>query len=152
MFSKRKKGQAIPEIAAAMIVLTIVGLFILDIACLALASTANDALVKSAARAAASATDQRGTGTASDARSAATNIVNHAKTSSIIQKFAVELITWDGRIVVGANKSAFGETVSPGKVCVVTSITVVPPAVLRGVGKVRLFSKSVEPIVSIAPR
>lgn len=147
----RRKGQAFVEMLVAMIVLSIIGLLILDVATLVLASTANDMLVKSAARAAASATNAQSKGTATAAAKAATTIVSHAKTSSIIQNFNIALIKWNGQVVQGSVDPRWGQTGSTGDVCVVSSITVVPPARLHSSNKITLFSKAIEPIVSIQP-
>ena len=82
---RRKRGQSIVELAAGLIFLVPIVLFLLDVAVVVCANMANDNLAKSCCRAAASAVDPASAiGTATIANQAAFNVASNFAASAII--------------------------------------------------------------------
>lgn len=153
---RKRLGQSIIETVVGIIFLIPIVLFLFDVAVLVLSNTANDNLAKSAARAAASATDASGKGNGNDAKTAASNIADNFATSPIIQKSGDSFVTgfeWNGG---SGNDVKSGEAITPapsdGQVAVITTMKVVLPVPFPFLPASQDFkAKAVEPIVSIAP-
>ena len=154
---RKPLAQSIIETVVGIIFLIPIVLFLFDVAVLVLSNTANDNLAKSAARAAASATDASGKGNGDDANKAAVAIADNFATSPIIQKSGGSFVTgfeWNGGSGNASVKS--GEAITPtpgdGQVAVITTMKVVLPVPFPFLPSSTDFkAKAVEPIVSIAP-
>ena len=155
----RKSGQSIVETVVGIIFLVPVVLFLLDIAVLVMANTANDNLAKTVARAAASARDiSTSEGTAAAGFNAANSAASTFAESGLIQKpgdgsFLVGY-SWNGTGSPDSQGSSWpGSLPSPniGDVGVVTSMKVNLPVPFPFLPNTIDFqAKAVEPIVSIA--
>ncbi len=138
----RTQGQSIVETVVGIIFLIPIVLFLFDVAVLVLASSADDNLAKSACRAAASATDASGQGTAVAAQAAADSICQNfaGANNPIIKK------PGSGSFLT----SCVFDTVS-GQVTVTTTLTCKLPVPFPFLSNVDFVAKAVEPIVSISP-
>lgn len=162
---RRRKGQSIIETIVGIIFLVPIVLFLFDVAVLVLASSANDNLAKSAARAAASAVEPappfNGQGNKDVARAAADAICNNFAESTIIKK------PGGGSFITGfhyhnpagsplpATPAGAAEgndaTCAVGQVCVVTTMDVRVPVPFGGFTGSNFRARAVEPIVSLSP-
>lgn len=157
---RKKAGQSIIEMVVGVIVLVPIVIFLLDMALLILANSANDNLAKSCARAAASATNGAGVGNGTQARVAATNIADNFQASTIISKVGGSFMTgfcWNPDVPgfprVGNMSGAQGGNPDPGQVAVHTTMRVSVPLPLPGLPTAWNFSaRAVEPIVSLPPQ
>ncbi|MBX9569915.1 MAG: hypothetical protein K2X77_13540 [Candidatus Obscuribacterales bacterium] len=153
---RKPLAQSIIETVVGIIFLIPIVLFLFDVAVLVLSNTANDNLAKSAARAAASATDSAGKGNGDDAEKSAKAIADNFATSPIIQKSGGSFVTgffWNGG---SGNQVSTGDPITPapgdGQVAVITTMRVVLPVPFPFLPAHTDFkAKAVEPIVSIAP-
>lgn len=156
---RRSVGQSIIETVVGIIFLVPIVLFLFDVAVLVLSNTANDNLAKSAARAAASATDASGKGTGDKGFDAAKSIAANFSPSAIINPVGggkssfVTGFEWNGGGSNGNVKNGEAITPSPseGQVAVITTMEVTLPVPFPGWSKIEFKAKAVEPIVSIAP-
>lgn len=157
--SFRRKGQSIIETVVGIMFLVPIVLFLFDIAVLVLCNTANDNLAKSVCRAAASATNNSGTGDASSAKSAALAVANTFATSAIIKQDGgtfLKGISYNGAGWDGSDLQAQGQNPPPqslnGQVACVTKMRIVVPVPFPFLpNQVDFYAKDVEPIVSISP-
>lgn len=166
----RRGGQSIVETVVGIIFLIPVVLILFDVGVLVLANTANDTLAKNAARAAASATNASGTGTADAARTAALAVVGRFGPSPILTGARMERIAWvpqsgtvAGDTSAGGERGTFEAGTVPagidtnpgaGQVAVVTGMVVqvpVPIPFASGLCKQTFYARAVEPIVSLPP-
>jgi hypothetical protein len=167
----RLTGQSILETVVGIIFLIPIVLFLLDIAVLVLANTANDTMAKNAARAAASATDSSSgqpIGTAASALTAAQRVVENQSVSPIIPGAKLEKIIYVDN--AGAHSLAgqpnSRNTQNPdaatdpvvnlppgtGQVAAVTTMLVRAPVPFPGFFTTKTFvARAVEPIVSLPP-
>jgi Flp pilus assembly protein TadG len=137
---RRRRGQSIIETVVGIIFLIPLVLFLLDVSVLVMAQTANDNLAKSAARAAASATNgPGGLGNSTVARAAADRVLNDFALSSII---TTKRIPPNGFLY---------DTSSPGNVIVETRIDVRPPVAFPGFTVFNFRARATEPIVALPP-
>ena len=156
--SKPQKGQSIVETVVGIIFLIPIVLFLLDIAVLVMANTANDNLAKSVARAAASAKDSSsGEGTAQAAVNAARTTADTMAESSIINKPGGSFLTgfcWnqDGTPnTQGTSWPSSSPQPSTGNVAVVTTMKVKVPVPFPFLpSEIDFHAKAVEPVVSCA--
>ena len=154
---KRPRGQSIIETVVGIIFLIPIVLFLFDVAVLVLCSSANDNLAKSAARAAASATDAvTNNGTNAAARVAAIQICNNFQTSTLIQPASAGILGgkfmtgyfWNGP---GGGVEGTNANCAAGQVCVVTTMRVNVPVPFGPFTGSDFRARAVEPIVSISP-
>ncbi len=149
----RTSGQSIIETVVGIIFMIPIVLFLLDIAVLVMANTANDNLAKSAARAAASAKDtSTNAGTSKAAFSAANTAANSFAESAIITKTSGDFLTGFCWNAVGGldNQGWPGDAPAMGNVGVVTSMTVKLPVPFPFLpSTVDFQAKAVEPVVSV---
>lgn len=135
---RRRRGQSIIETVVGIIFLIPLVLFLLDVSVLVMAQTANDNLAKSAARAAASATNgPGGLGNQGVGRAAADRVVADFALSSIITSKQIGDFQYD--------------TSSPGNVIVETRIDVRPPVTFPGFAVFNFRARATEPIVALPP-
>lgn len=157
--TRRNSAQSIVETVVGIIFLVPIVLFLLDIAVLVMANTANDNLAKTVARAAASAKDvSTSEGTAAAGFSAATAAANTFAESGIIGKSSsgsfLTGYSWNGTGSPDSQGAAWpGSLPTPniGDVGVVTSMKVSLPVPFPFLpSQIDFQAKAVEPIVSIA--
>jgi hypothetical protein len=167
---RQNRAQSIIETVVGVMVLIPIVLFLLDIAVLVMANTANDNLAKSACRAAASATDggTPPTGTTACAQSAAQAVCSAFATPSIIIQGPGGGGTNGGSMLTGfyfnARNSSGGSWPGPlqpgqqappqpaqGQVGVITTMVVTLPVPFPGLSKFTFLAQAVEPIVSVVP-
>lgn len=160
MFARSKVrsgcGQSIIETVVGIIFLIPIVLFLLDIAVLVMANTANDNLAKSVCRAAASAKDTGSNlGTPDAGYNAAVAAASTFATSDIIKPGGGSFVTgycWNG---LGNNNTqgAWPNSIPKpevGNVGVVTTMTVKVPVPLPLLpNQIDFVAKAVEPVVSI---
>ena len=165
--NRQSTGQSLIETVVGVMFLIPIVLFLLDIAVLVIANTANDNLVKSACRAAASATDASqnpaiGTSTVGFAAALAV-CTNFATPSVIIQppgggaKNGAKMLTgfYYFSPTGGAQTTGTwpGGTATPasGQVGCISTMLVTLPVPFPGFTKFTFNAMDIEPIVSIAP-
>lgn len=161
---RRRKGQSIIETIVGIIFLVPIVLFLFDVAVLVLASSANDNLAKSAARAAASATEPaapyNGQGNKTVAKTAAEQICSNFAESTIIKRPGASFITGfhyhnpaNTPTTADAEGTPEGADAdcAVGQVCVVTTMDVKVPVPFAGFTGSNFRARAVEPIVSLSP-
>lgn len=151
----RNRGQSIVETVVGIIFLIPIVLFLLDIAVLVMANTANDNLAKSVARAAASARGQSGEGTAEAAIAAARTTADTMAESSIINKPGGSFLTgfcWNQNGTPNTQGTQWPNSTpqpSQGNLAVVTSMKVRVPVPFPFLpNEIDFQAKAVEPVVS----
>ncbi len=157
------RGQSIIETVVGIMFLVPIVLFLFDIAVLVLCNTANDNLAKSTCRAAASATDGSGAGTAKAAFDAADSVANSFASSAIINKSGGSFLTGFSYNANGTPSTGGGQYPGPiangagnppppekGQVACITTMKVTLPVPFPVLPTTWEFqSRDVEPIVSI---
>lgn len=155
--TRSTSGQSIIETVVGIIFLIPIVLFLLDIAVLVMANTANDNLAKTVARAAASAKDSSsGVGTPSSGYTAATAAAGNFAVSDIIKPSAGSFVTgycWNGLGSGDTQGTTWPNGVpqpNVGNVGVVTKMSVKVPVPFPFLPDTIDFqAKAVEPVVSI---
>lgn len=155
--TRSSSAQSIVETVVGIIFLIPIVLFLLDIAVLVMASTANDNLAKSVARAAASAKDTgSGLGTAPAGYNAATAAAGTFASSDLIKPSSGSFLVgycWNGMGTGDTQGTSWPSSVpqpNVGNVGVVTKMSVKVPVPFPFLpDSIDFQAKAVEPVVSI---